>query len=133
MSGLAYFFFIYMTATTAIYILVKYPTFVMLLNRHLVKRVLILIFVQLCSAAKLLQQGQYGAVSFPAVVDMEAVFDFHDRPESVPHTVLGSPVYPARRDLVFSSNDKPNGLQVKRTLLSSRQTCRDGSKYCPST
>lgn len=105
----------------------------MLLNQPLVTSLLIFQLVELCSAAKLLPPDQYGAISFPPVVEIEAVFGFHDRPEAVPHPVVDSPVFAAQRDPISSKNDNPNSLQVKRTLLGIRQTCQAGSKYCSGT
>lgn len=105
----------------------------MLLNQHFIKRLSIFLLAQFCSAAKLLQQDQDVAVSFPPVVEMEAENGFHDGPDSLPGPVFDSPIFSARRDPIFSKNDKPTGLQVKRTLLGIRQTCRAGSKYCPGT
>lgn len=107
----------------------------MLLNQPLVTSLsfFLLVHVQLCFTAKLLQRHQYGAVSFPPVVEIEAVFDLQDRPEAVPHPVVDSPVFPAQGDPIFSKSDEPNSLQVKRTLLGIRQTCLNGSKYCPGT
>lgn len=107
--------------------------FAMLLNRYLVTRLLIFLLAQFCSAAKFLQRDQDGAVSFPPVVEMEAVFGFYEWPEALPRPVLDSPVFTAQRDPIASKKDKPTGLQVKRTLLGIRQTCRAGSKYCPGT
>lgn len=107
--------------------------FAMLLNHYLDIRLLIFLLAQLCSAAKFLHRDQDGAISFPPVVEIEAVFGFHERPEALPRPVLDSPVFPARRDPISSKNDKPTGLQVKRTLLGIRQTCRAGSKFCLGT
>lgn len=132
MSGLAHFFLKY-DRQYRLPTLSGYPNFVMLPNQTLVTSLLIFLRVQLRSAAKLLQQDQYGAVSLPPVVEMEAFFDFHDRPEAVPHPVLDSPVFPAQGDPISSEKDKANSLQVKRTLLGIRQTCQAGSKYCPGT
>lgn len=132
MSRLAHIFLIY-DQHYRFSALCGYANFAMLLNQHLVTRLLIFLLAQLCSAAKFLQRDLDGAISFPPVVEMEAVFGFHERPQVLPRPVLDSPVFPARRDPISSKNDKPTGLQVKRTLLGIRQTCRAGSKYCLGT